>query len=409
MIQELTERFLRYVAVPTMSDEASDTCPSTEKQKDLGRMLARELLDMGLSDARMDENGYVYATLPANCSAMASVGFIAHMDTSPDAPDSPICPRVVQYTGGDLTLSDGIVMKSEDFPNLAECLGETLVVTDGKTLLGADDKAGIAIIMTAVARLIRENLPHGKVCIGFTPDEEIGRGADLFDVAAFGADYAYTVDGGGPNSLDYENFNAASAKVTLNGFGIHPGNAKDKMKNACLMAADFIALLPAEETPAHTEGREGFFHLTDMQGDVEQATLCYIIRDHSSERFEERKKQMLAAADALNAKWGAGSCEVTVTDSYLNMKEVVDRSPHVVERACCAIRALGMEPSITPIRGGTDGARLSFMGLPCPNLGTGAQNGHSRFEFASLTAMEQIVSLVVRICTDLTAEPNGKK
>lgn len=398
---ELKERFLRYVTVPTMSDEESQTCPSSEKQKVLGSMLAEELKGMGLSDARMDEHGYVYATLPANAPARARIGFVAHMDTSPDAPDSPIRPRALVYEGGDIELGEGIVMRAADFPGLARCVGQELIVTDGKTLLGADDKAGVAIIMTAIERLIRSGVPHGDVCIGFTPDEEIGRGADLFDVKGFGADFAFTVDGGAPSSLDYENFNAASAHLVFHGFGIHPGDAKGKMKNACLMASDFISRLPKEETPAHTEGYEGFYHLTDMKGDTTGAELFYIIRDHDRARFEARKKTMCDAAEEINRAWGEGSCEIVLKDSYYNMKEVIDTVPHVVALATSAMKALGMTPEITPIRGGTDGARLSFMGLPCPNLGTAGQNFHSCFEFASVDGMEQVCRLVMKMVTDL--------
>lgn len=398
---DLKSRFLRYVTVPTMSDEASESCPSTEKQKVLGRMLVEELAAMGLKDARMDEHGYVYATLEATAPAKAAVGFIAHMDTSPDAPDSPVRPRSLIYEGGDIELSEGKVMKASDFPELAGCIGHELIVTDGNTLLGGDDKAGIAIIMTAIHRLIEQKLPHGRICIGFTPDEEIGRGADLFDVASFGADYAYTVDGGAADSMDYENFNAASATVSFTGFGIHPGSAKGRMKNACLMAARFASLLPADQTPAHTEGYEGFYHLTDMQGDTVSATLSYIIRDHDRALFEEKKQNMLAVAAQINAEWGEGSCRVTLKDSYYNMKQVIDTVPHTVERAKEAMKAVGMEPRVLPIRGGTDGARLSYMGLPCPNLGTGTGGAHSCFEFASLPEMEKLVSLVMRISTDL--------
>ncbi len=399
---DLKSKFLRYVQIPTASNEESLTVPSTEKQKVLGALLAKELKELGLSNARMDDRGYVYATLPANAPAKASIGLIAHMDTSPDAPDSPIHPRLLRYTGGDIELSPGIVMKESDYPGLRGCIGHELIVTDGKTLLGADDKAGVAIIMHALERIIKEGIPHGDVCIGFTPDEEIGRGADCFDVAAFGADYAYTVDGGGRGSLDYENFNAASAKITLTGFGIHPGSAKGKMKNACLIAADFIARLPADQTPAHTDGREGFFHLCDMKGDVTSAELYYIIRDHDKVKFEEKKALILDAVSKVNAVWGDGSCVAEIEDSYYNMEEVIKTVPHVIQRVEDAMRAVGIEPEISPIRGGTDGARLSFMGLPCPNLGTGGQNAHSTFEFASVDDMEAICELVIRLCTDLT-------
>ncbi len=397
----LTSRFLRYCAIPTMSDEGSEACPSTEKQFALAHLLVKELKEMGLTDARVDEHCYVYATLPANAPAKAKIGFIAHMDTSPDAPDAPIKAREVKYEGGDLALSAQAVLSPRDFPYLDRCIGHRLIVTDGTTLLGGDDKAGIAIIMTAVKQIIDHQLPHGQIAIGFTPDEEIGRGADLFDVAAFDSDYAYTVDGGEASAIDYENFNAASATVILHGRGIHPGSAKGKMKNACLMANDFLSRLPAKQTPADTEGYEGFYHLTDMEGDVEKAVLRFIIRDHDMTAFLARKETLLRIGREMEEAWGEGACEVLMQDSYFNMKQVIDTHPEVIDRAVSAMKSLGMEPLITPIRGGTDGARLSFMGLPCPNLGTGDQNAHSRFEYVSVEEMEQVTALVVRLCTDL--------
>ncbi len=401
---KVQDRFLKYVSFPTMSDEESETCPSSAKQKKLGEYLTEELLSLGLADAHMDENGYVYATLPANCEGgIPTVGLISHMDTSPEAADEPIRPKTVAYDGGDILLNEekGITMREADYPYLADYRGQHLIVTDGTTLLGADDKAGVAEIVTAIEALITSGKKHGTVKIGFTPDEEIGRGADLFDVEKFGADYAYTVDGGALGELEYENFNAASAVAEFAGVSIHPGSGKDRMKNAALYAAEFVSLLPAHEIPAETEGYEGFYHLLGIEGGIESAKVTYIIRDHDREKFEEKKRVFLAAGEKINEKYGAGTCKVTVKDSYYNMKEIIDANLYTVERAKTAMREVGIEPKVIPIRGGTDGARLSFMGLPCPNLCTGGENFHSRFEFVSVESMEKISEMLVRLLSDL--------
>ena len=401
---KVQDRFLKYVSFPTMSDEESETCPSSAKQKKLGEYLTEELLSLGLADAHMDENGYVYATLPANCEGdIPAVGLISHMDTSPEAADEPIRPKTVAYDGGDILLNEekGITMREVDYPYLADYRGQHLIVTDGTTLLGADDKAGVAEIVTAIETLIASGKKHGTVKIGFTPDEEIGRGADLFDVEKFGADYAYTVDGGALGELEYENFNAASAVAKFAGVSIHPGSGKDRMKNAALYAAEFVSLLPAHEIPAETEGYEGFYHLLGIEGGIESAKVTYIIRDHDRVKFEEKKRVFLAAGEKINEKYGAGTCKVTVKDSYYNMKEIIDANLYTVERAETAMREVGIEPKVIPIRGGTDGARLSFMGLPCPNLCTGGENFHSRFEFVSVESMEKISEMLVRLLSDL--------
>lgn len=402
------ERFLTYVKYPTMSDETTGTTPSTAKQLELARHLCEELIALGLTDAQVDEYGYVYAHLAANVTGEHNrIGFIAHMDTSSEASDENIQPRVLKYEGGDILLNaeKGIYMTVDDYPYLADFAGHHLIVTDGTTLLGADDKAGIAEIMTAIERMVRDDLPHGDISVAFTPDEEIGEGADHFDVARFAADYAYTVDGGALGEVEYENFNAASARIRINGVSIHPGSAKDRMKNAARIACEFDALLPEDEIPEKTCGYEGFHHLLGIEGGTELATLAYIIRDHDMAKFEEKKQTFRTAAASINAKYGEGTLELTLTDSYYNMKEKITPNPFTVDRAISAMRALGIEPSVNPIRGGTDGARLSFMGLPCPNLCTGGMNFHSRFEFASVEAMDSITDLLVRIAADVAAEP----
>ena len=398
----VSERFLRYVSFDTRSDEESETCPSTAKQKLLGAALVEEMLGMGIADAHMDENGYVYGTLPGDPS-LPTIGLIAHMDTSPDAPGNDIKARIVEYTGGDIVLNEdeNIVMKAESYESLANCLGKHLIVTDGTTLLGADDKAGIAEILTAVEILMASNIPHGIVKIGFTPDEEVGRGADLFDVEKFGADYAYTVDGGTVGELEYENFNAASARVEFKGLNIHPGSAKDKMINSQYIAMEFQSLLPVHQKPESTEGYEGFIHLTDMEGTVEHSTLRYIIRDHDMTLFQEKKKIMETAVNFLNEKYGWGTVQLHLRDSYFNMKEKIEPNMFIVQRAIQAMEEVGMEPLVVPIRGGTDGARLSFMGLPCPNLCTGGQNYHGRFEYIAIEDMELCTRLLVQILANV--------
>ena len=401
--------FLDYVRIPTMSDEESESIPSTKKQLVLANLLKDQLSELGLADARVDEYGYVYASLPANTDKKVdTVGFIAHMDTSSEASDENIKPQIVEYLGGDILMNAerGIYMRESDYPCLKGYANQHLVITDGTTLLGADDKAGIAEIMSALKKIIDTGATHGKICVAFTPDEEIGRGADQFDVEGFGADYAYTVDGGALGELEYENFNAASAKVTVNGVSIHPGSAKDRMKNASLIACEFNSLLPADEIPEKTEGYEGFHHLISMSGECELAKLNYIIRDHDKAKFEEKKRVFVETAEIINKKYGEGTLVLNLTDSYYNMKEMIEPCMYVVERAKRAMTDLGVDPKVVPIRGGTDGARLSFMGLPCPNLCTGGENFHSRFEFVSCESMEKISDIIVRIVTNLPDECN---
>ena len=396
----VVERFLKYVSFDTQSDEFSETCPSTEKQKALGAALVEEMKAMGIEDARMDENGYVYGTVPGDPS-LPTIGLIAHMDTSPDASDANVKARVVEYNGTDILLSEesGLYLSEKQFPGLARHRGKHLIVTDGTTLLGADDKAGIAEIMTVAEFLLTARMNHATLKIGFTPDEEIGRGADLFDVEGFGADFAYTVDGGPVGELEYENFNAASAKVEFNGLNIHPGSAKDRMLNSQYIAMEYERLLPAAQKPEYTEGYEGFIHLTDMEGTVEKSTLRYIIRDHDTEKFLQKKERMSEAAAYLNAKYGAGTVNITIRDSYFNMRQVIEPNMFVVDRAKKAIEDAGLQPIEVPIRGGTDGARLSYMGLPCPNLGTGGENYHGRYEYACAEDMEVSVRVLINILT----------
>lgn len=405
-----TERFLKYVSYPTMSDETSNTVPSTEKQLVLSHAIAEELISLGLSDVEVDSMGYLYATLPANAhDSTVTLGLVAHVDTSDACADEPIRAKIVKYTGEDICLNDekGIYLTKEEYPSLEKYVGDDLIVTDGTTLLGADDKAGVCAIVSAVENIIKSGVPHGKIRICFTPDEEIGRGADHFDVEKFGADYAYTVDGGALGEIEYENFNAGSAVVKFNGVSIHPGSAKNKMKNASLMAMDFNSLLPADEIPAKTEGYEGFFHLIEMQGECESATLVYIIRDHDMKKYTAKKQLLLSCADKINEKYGKGSCEATVKDSYFNMKEIIDRHMYTIDRAVSAMEEVGVKPIIIPIRGGTDGARLSFMGLPCPNICTGGENFHSRFEFLSVQSLNKVVEIVERLIINATyAERN---
>lgn len=404
------ERFLNYVAYPTMSDDASETVPSSAKQLVLARDLQKELLALGLTDAYVDGFGYVYATLPANTDKdVNTIGLIAHMDTSSEASDTDIKASVVAYNGGDILLNEkeNIVMTVSDYPYLAKYEGQHLIVSDGTTLIGADDKAGIAEIMTALETIIESKIPHGKICVAFTPDEEIGRGADHFNVEGFGADYAYTVDGGALGELEYENFNAAGARIEFHGVSIHPGSAKDKMKNAALIACEFNALLPADEIPSKTEGYEGFHHLAGMSGGIEYAELNYIIRDHDRAKFEIKKNDFVKACKTINAIYGAGTAVMKLTDSYYNMKEKIEPHMYVIDRAKQAMEDVGVTPNVVPIRGGTDGARLSFMGLPCPNICTGGENFHSRFEFVSVEAMDKITAIIVKLIENSVAQ--GKK
>ena len=386
-----------------MSDETSETVPSSAKQLVFSRYLAEELTSLGLEDVELDDKGYLYATLPANADCDVTLGLIAHVDTSDACADAPIKTKIVKYEDGAVCLNEekSIYLSPEEYPSLNRYVGNSLIVTDGTTLLGADDKAGVCAIVSVIERIIAGGKKHGCVKICFTPDEEIGRGADYFDVEKFGADYAYTVDGGGLGELEYENFNAASAKAEFFGVSIHPGSAKDKMKNATLMAMEFNSLLPSDEIPAKTEGYEGFFHLCDMKGDCENAELFYIIRDHDRAKFEEKKAVFSAVADKINEKYGRGSCVVTVNDSYYNMKDIIDENMYTIDRAVAAMEAVGVDPLIVPIRGGTDGARLSFMGLPCPNICTGGENFHSRFEYLPVESLEKVVDVVERLVLDL--------
>lgn len=392
------DRFLKLVSYPTTSDERSETCPSTPQQRVLAEELVRQMQELGIQDARVDAYGYVYGTIPANCEKDIPVyGLIAHMDTAPDAPGENIRARVTEaYDGGDVVLNEEkhIVLSPKEYPQMKHAIGKRLIVTDGTTLLGADDKAGVAEILSAAELLLTSDRKHGTVKLAFTPDEEIGRGADRFDVAGFGADYAYTVDGGAIGELEYENFNAASAKIIIRGKSIHPGSAKGQMVNAALVAMELHGLLPALETPYYTDGYEGFYHLTGMQGETEQAELQYIIRDHDRAKFEDRKAVMQKVCAEIDRRYGAGTVELTLRDSYYNMKEKIEPCMFLIENAKQAMEQLGIEPKVVPIRGGTDGARLSFEGLPCPNLCTGGENFHGRFEYIPAEDMERITQLL---------------
>lgn len=392
------DRFLRYVSFDTQSDENSEACPSTSKQKLLGAELAAELSQIGLQNAHMDEYGYVYAWLPASpgCEGVPCMGLIAHMDTSPSAPGANVKPRILRYEGGDLPLGHGLVLRED--ATLKNYTGQELVVTDGSTLLGADDKAGVAEIVTAMEYLSSHpEIRHGRIAVGFTPDEEVGRGADKFDVAGFGAAVAYTVDGGELGEIEYENFNAAGAKVTVHGLNIHPGSAKNSMKNAILMAIEFNSMLPPAETPAHTEGYEGFYHLMHMAGDETTATLEYIIRDHDMGRFLARKATMERIAAYLNDKYGTGTVDLSLRDQYYNMKAQIEPHMYLIHRAKAAFRKVGVEPREIAIRGGTDGARLSYEGLPCPNLSTGGLNFHGPLEYIPVAALEKMVEVLLAL------------
>ena len=396
----VVDRFLKYVSFDTQSDENSQTFPSTEKQKVLGRELAAELTVLGLSDVRFDDFGYVYAVLPATKGREERpvLGFLAHMDTSPSASGAGVKAKIVSYPGGVLELGNGRVLDPAMFPSLNRYCGQELIVTDGSTLLGADDKAGIAEIMTAIAELIAHpEIPHGKIAVAFTPDEEVGAGMDHFSVEAFGAEFAYTVDGGELGEIEYENFNAASADLKVHGLNIHPGGAKNKMKNAILMAQEWLARLPAAETPAHTEGYEGFFHVMHIAGDETETDLSLIIRDHDMEKFLARKAFLEDLTAYENRVWGEGSFELTLRDSYFNMKEKILPHMELIENAKAAMRKAGVEPECCPIRGGTDGARLSFMGVPCPNLSTGGANFHGVHEYIPVRSMEKMVEVLLNL------------
>lgn len=400
--EELLERFLRYVKVNTKSDERSETTPSTACQLDLARILKDECEKMGLTEVTLDDKGYVMATLPSNIKEDAPViGFIAHMDTSPDFKGEGVNPQIVEYNGGNIYLNKdiNIYLSESSYPVLKNLIGETIITTDGTTLLGADDKNGIAEIMTAMSYLIKHpEISHGKIRIAFTPDEEVGRGADFFDVEKFGADFAYTIDGGALGELECENFNASSAIVKVNGSNIHPGYAKDKMKNSILIAYEFHNELPQNESPQHTSGYEGFYHLNDIEGSVESTTLTYILRDFETEGINNRKNKLKNVEEKLNSKYGDGTVEVIIKDQYKNMKEVIDKYPEVMERAKKAMEALDIVPELVPIRGGTDGSRLSFMGLPCPNIFTGGYNFHGKYEFTVVSYMELACKTIIEIC-----------
>lgn len=396
------ERFLNYVKFDTQSVPDVEIIPSSEKQKNLGQYLVEEMKSLGIKDAFMDEHCYVYGTLEKNTDKKTPViGFIAHMDTSPDMPGNDIKARIIEnYDGSDIVLNSekDITMKTEMFEHLLNYVGNDLIVTDGTTLLGADNKAGIAEILSMAEYFVNNpDVEHGTIKIAFTPDEEVGSGADMFDVKGFGADFAYTVDGGELGEIEYENFNAASAKVTINGVNIHPGSAKNKMKNSILIGMEFQNMLPIHERPDSTENYEGFSHLNDMSGDVEKTHLNYIIRDHSNEKFEAKKDRFLKTADFLNSKYGEGTVIVELKDSYYNMKEKILPHMHIIETAKQALLNIGIEPEIVPIRGGTDGARLSYMGLPCPNLCTGGHNYHGRYEYIPVQSMEKVVEMLKEI------------
>jgi len=400
-MSKVVERFLKYVRFDTQSDRNSSTFPSTKKQYDFGLYLVNELKEIGLSDANIDENGYVMATLPGNCDGAPVIGFIAHMDTSPDMSGANVQPNVVEnYNGRDIVLNKekNIVLSPSVYPELLNYVGQNIITTDGTTLLGADDKAGIAEIITAMEYLIdNPQIEHGTIKICFTPDEEIGNGANLFDTARFGADFAYTVDGGEVGELEYENFNAASATVTINGINIHPGSAKDKMINSILIGMEFNSMLPPNETPEHTEGYEGFYHLHEIKGTVEKTTLSYIIRDHDKRKFVDRKSRLEKIADYLNDKYGKNTVTVEMKDQYYNMKEKIEPVMHIVETANKAMEEVGITPVVKPVRGGTDGARLSYMGLPTPNIFTGGHNAHGRFEYIPVESMEKAVLVIAKI------------
>ena len=403
-LSQTAERFLRYAVIDTQSADDKEQMPSTEKQRVLGRMLAEELREMGVSEVREDENGYVYGMIPSNLeegAAAPALGFISHMDTAPAFSGENVKPWIIEnYDGEDICLNKeaSIWLSVKEFPEMKRYKGQTLITTDGTTLLGADDKAGVAEIMTMASWfLAHPEEKHGKICIAFTPDEEVGRGADRFDVAGFGADVAYTVDGGAIGELEYENFNAASGRVRLHGASIHPGSAKGKMKNALLMGMEFQSLLPVFENPMYTEGYEGFFHLDRMEGNVEEAELEYIIRDHDRVKFERKKELFKAAGAFMNQKYGEGAAEVYVKDSYFNMKEKIEPYMYLIDEAKAAMEELDIAPVIVPIRGGTDGARLSYMGLPCPNICTGGHNFHGKYEYICAESMETITELLIRI------------
>ena len=405
---DITERFLNYTKFDTQSSEESDSVPSTSKQLVFAEYLKKELEDEGFSDVEMDDKGYIYATLKSNSKKnIPTIGFISHYDTSPDCSGANVNPRIIRnYDGGDIVLSEGIISSPEKFPELKFHKGEDIIVTDGHTLLGADDKAGIAEIVQAMCWLRdHDEIEHGDIRVGFNPDEEIGMGAHHFDVEKFGCEWAYTMDGGDLGNLEYENFNAASAKIHIKGISVHPGYAKDKMVNANRLAAEFAMMLPEDETPETTEGYEGFYHLLGMQANIENATLHYIIRDHDRSRFEDRKDFIEDCVKRMNEKYGEGTVTADLKDQYYNMKEKIDPNMHVIDTVLKAMQDCGVPPKVEPIRGGTDGAQLSFKGLPCPNIFAGGVNFHGPYEFVSIQVMEKAMQVIVRIC-ELTAQYN---
>lgn len=407
-IMDIVERFLNYVSFDTQSAEDSQTVPSTAKQLDFAKYLRDELKDEGFDDVEMDDNGYVYATLKSNIKKeVPTIGFISHYDTSPDCSGKDVKPRIVKnYDGKDIELSPGIISSTKKFPELLQHVGEDLIVTDGHTLLGADDKAGIAEIVQAMCWLRdHKEIPHGDIRMGFNPDEEIGMGAHHFDVEKFGCEWAYTMDGGDLGDLEFENFNAASAKINIKGVSVHPGYAKGKMINANRLAAEFAAMLPADETPETTEGYEGFYHLLGIESNIENAKLSYIIRDHDRDKFEERKAFIEKCVVEMNKKYGEGTVTADVKDQYYNMKEMIDPKMHVIDIVLKAMQDSGVPPKVEPIRGGTDGAQLSFKGLPCPNIFAGGVNFHGPYEFVSVQVMEKAMQVIVKIC-EITAEYN---
>ncbi len=401
-MEKVTEKFLRYVKVDTQSQDDMETVPSTEKQRDLANILVKELKEMGASDVILDEHCYVYATIPSNIDKELPVlGFISHMDTSNAISGKNVNPRIVEnYDGSDIVLNkeQNIIMSPSRYPSLKKNIGKDLIVTDGTTLLGADDKAGVSEIMTLAQTLLSNpEIKHGTIKIGFTPDEEVGRGVDFFDVEGFGADFAYTVDGGELGEIEFENFNAAGAKVIFQGVSIHPGSAKNQMINALLLAVEFQNMLPVHENPMFTENYEGFYMISTLEGNVDHAKASYIIRDHDKHIFEEKKKRFQKIADYMNEKYGEGSVTVTISDSYYNMKEKIEPFFHLIENAKKAMEDLDVKPIILPIRGGTDGARLSYMGLPCPNICTGGSNFHGRYEYIPVQSMEKVVEILLKI------------
>ena len=405
----ITERFLKYVSFTTTSDENTNMTPSTPGQMIFANYLVDELKSIGLTEVDVDKNGYIMATLPANIQKeVPTIGFIAHMDTSPDMSGKNPKPRVVaNYDGNDIVLNEekAIVLETAKYPEILMYIGQDIVVTDGNTLLGADDKAGLAEIVSAMEYLVAHpEIKHGKIRVGFTPDEEIGQGADHFDVEKFGAEWAYTMDGGEIGELEFENFNAASAKVTFKGVNVHPGYARHKMLNSMRVAHQFASMIPRHETPEHTEGYEGFFHLTNMEGTVEKSSLSYIIRDHDRDRFERRKKEFAHLVNKINAEFGDGTATLELRDQYYNMREKIEPVMHIIDLAFNAMNDVGVTPKVKPIRGGTDGSRLSYMGLPCPNIFAGGHNFHGRFEFVPVQSMEKAMQVIVKIAESVTLD-----